>query len=94
MVPGNHRGTFNKTSGRLLRRSDLVSAGKICIVSSQDICTVSRQAICIVSSQGICIVSSQDVWIEDICIVSHLNDKTATRARLRRARVVVVEIEM
>merc|ERR1712091_631822 len=37
------------------------------IVCSQDICCVCSQDICIVSSQGIC--------IEDVCILSHLNDK-------------------
>ena len=38
-------------------------------------CCVCSQDICIVSSQDICIVSSEDICIEDICILSHLNDK-------------------
>ena len=45
------------------------------IFCSQDICCVCSQDICIVSSQDICIVSSQGICIEDICILSHLNDK-------------------
>ena len=49
--------------------------GSHILVCSQDICCVCSQDICIVSSQDICIVSSEDICIEDICILSHLNDK-------------------
>ena len=36
---------------------------------------VSSEDIGIVSSEDIGIVSSEDICIEDICILSHLNDK-------------------
>ena len=73
-----------KKTGPTLRLS--VCSQDICIVSSQDICIVSSQGICIVSSQGICIVSSQDIFIKDICIVSHLNlNNHNTRAAQPRA---------
>ena len=45
------------------------------LVSSEDIGIVSSEDIGIVSSEDICIVSSEDICIEDICILSHLNDK-------------------
>ena len=43
--------------------------------SSEDIGIISSEDIGIVSSEDICIVSSEDICIEDICILSHLNDK-------------------
>ena len=49
--------------------------GSHILVSSEDIGIVSSEDIGIVSSEDICIVSSEDIRIEDICILSHLNDK-------------------
>ena len=49
--------------------------GSHILVSSEDIGIVSSEDIGIVSSEDICIVSSEDICIEDICILSHLNDK-------------------
>ena len=61
---------------------------------SQDICCVCSQDSCIVSSQDICIVSSQGICIEDICILSHLNDKNYDmRAAARMLWLVALRCE-